>query len=267
MMDNRPIGIFDSGIGGLTVVDSISKSLPHESIHYVGDTARVPYGNKSMERVQQFSKEITQWLVNHECKIIIVACNTASSLALDFLRSEFDIPIIGVIEPGVEATLKITMNNRVGVLGTHATIRSGNYVKMLKEYDSTISVISQACPLFVPLVEEGWISGDVPENIAKTYLEKIMLSGVDTMILGCTHYPLLKDTIKKVLAGDITLVDSGNATSEKVKMVLNEERLNSDDNPNRSINCHVTDSVQSFKSLAGKFIETSITSVSYIDDF
>jgi len=131
-MDNRPIGIFDSGIGGLTVVDSISKSLPHESIHYVGDTARVPYGNKSMERVQQFSKEITQWLVNHECKIIIIACNTASSLALDFLRSEFDIPIIGVIQPGVEATLKITMNNRVGVLGTHATIRSGNYVKMLK---------------------------------------------------------------------------------------------------------------------------------------
>ena len=169
-MDNRPIGVFDSGIGGLTVVNALVKTLPQEAVVYVGDTARVPYGNKSTERIQQYSEEITKWLIKQGCKMIVVACNTASSQALDGLKSKFDIPIIGVIEPVIEAGIHATQNHLIVVLGTYGTIRSDAYGKALRKLNGNISVISQACPLFVPLAEEGWGSGDVPETIAKTYL-------------------------------------------------------------------------------------------------
>ena len=266
-MDNRPIGVFDSGIGGLTIVNALAKILPHEKIVYVGDTARVPYGNKSTERIQQYSEEITRWLIQEECKIVVVACNTASSHALDNLKSKFNIPIIGVIEPGVEASIYATQNNRIGVLGTYGTIRSDAYGQALRKLNKDISVINQACPLFVPLVEEGWVSGEVPETIAKTYLENIVASDVDTLILGCTHYPLLKPTINKVININMKLVDSGDTTAAVVQSVINEFQLYPENGKSGDIFCRVTDSVDLFESLAGRFLEVPISDISHIDIF
>ena len=190
-MDNRPIGVFDSGIGGLTVVDALAKSLPKETIVYVGDTARVPYGNKSRNRIRQYAQEITTWLSKKDCKIIIVACNTASAVALKYLESTFSIPIVGVIESGVNKGIQMCQNNKIAVLGTAATIRSNAYGKRINAVNPEAFVISQACPLFVHLAEEGWIEGEIPKQIADYYLAEIKKVGVDTVILGCTHYPLL----------------------------------------------------------------------------
>ena len=198
-MDNRPIGVFDSGIGGLTVVDALAKRLPNETIYYVGDTARVPYGNKSKSRIQQYASEITNWLNKKDCKIIIVACNTASALALKYLSSVFSIPIIGVIESGVNRGIRMNQNNKIAVLGTSATIRSNAYGEKIKAVKPETLVISQACPLFVPLAEEGWTEGKIPMQIAAHYLADIKQEGVDTVILGCTHYPLLKKLLVKLL--------------------------------------------------------------------
>tara|TARA_A100001015_G_C14720161_1_gene605596 strand:- start:140 stop:784 length:645 start_codon:yes stop_codon:yes gene_type:complete len=210
-MDNRPIGVFDSGIGGLTVVGALAKSLPNETIYYVGDTARVPYGNKSENRIKQYALEITNWLKKKDCKIIIVACNTASALALKYLSSIFSIPIIGVIDSGVKRGIQMNHNNKIAILGTSATIRSNAYARRIKAVKPATLVISQACPLFVPLAEEGWIEGKIPMQIAEHYLSNIKKVGVDTVILGCTHYPLLKTTISTILGGKVNLVDSGEA--------------------------------------------------------
>ena len=223
-MDNRPIGIFDSGIGGLTVVDALAKRLPNETIYYVGDTARVPYGNKSKGRIQQYASEITNWLKKKDCKIIIVACNTASALALKYLSSVFSIPIIGVIESGVNRGIRMNQNNKIAVLGTSATIRSNAYGKKIKAVKPETLVFSQACPLFVPLAEEGWTEGKIPMQIAAHYLADIKQEGVDTVILGCTHYPLLKKTISKTLGKKVNLVDSGDAVVKNV--ILNLEKIN-----------------------------------------
>ena len=203
-MDNRPIGVFDSGIGGLTVVDALANRLPNETIYYVGDTARVPYGNKSKNRIQQYASEITNWLNEKDCKIIIVACNTASALALKYLSSGFSIPIIGVIESGVNSGIRMNQNNKIAVLGTSATIRSNAYGEKIKIVKPETLVISQACPLFVPLVEEGWTEGKIPMQIASHYLANMRQEGVDTVILGCTHYPLLKTTISKILGEKVS---------------------------------------------------------------
>ena len=181
-MDNRPIGVFDSGIGGLTVVNSLANVLPGETILYVGDTARVPYGNKSSDRIQKFSHEITQWLIEQDCKMVVAACNTASSLALNYLKSKFSVSVIGVISPGVDYAVQATNNRNIGVLGTQATIHSDAYGKQLRSIQSDITVVSQPCPLFVPLAEEGWVEGDVPLAIAKTYLPPLQKSIVDTVI-------------------------------------------------------------------------------------
>ncbi len=263
-MDNRPIGVFDSGIGGLTVVDALAKSLPNESILYVGDTARVPYGNKSKIRIQEFSNEITQWLVDQNSKMIVVACNTVSSLALDYIKSKFDLPIIGVIEPGIHSAISITKNKRVGVLGTNATIKSDAYGEGLRAANDQISVVSQACPLFVPLAEEGWVSGDVPTAIATTYLEPIKRSNVDTLILGCTHYPLLKPILSHVLGSEVCLVDSGEATATAVDSVLDEHYLGAEEKAGE-IQCFVTDSPDSFEALAGRFVKANISAITHID--
>jgi glutamate racemase len=263
-MDNRPIGVFDSGIGGLTVVDALAKSLPNESILYVGDTARVPYGNKSKIRIQEFTNEITQWLVDQNSKMIVVACNTASSLALDYIKSKFDLPIIGVIDPGIHSAISITKNKRVGVLGTNATIKSDAYGEGLREANDQISVVSQACPLFVPLAEEGWVSGDVPTAIATTYLELIKRSNVDTLILGCTHYPLLKSILRQVLGSDVSLVDSGEATAAAVNSVLSKNNMVSNENTGE-IHCYVTDSQDSFEALAGRFVQANISEITHVD--
>ena len=251
-MDNRPIGVFDSGIGGLTVVDTLTNNLSNETIVYVGDTARVPYGNKSKNRIQQYASEITKWLITQDCKMIVVACNTVSALALDYLSSNFSIPIIGVIDPGVEKAIKISRNNKIAVLGTSATIRSDAYGERLKAIKPEIMVTSQACPLFVPLAEEGWVDGKIPYQIAKYYFSKIKKMGADTVILGCTHYPLLKKTIHSCLGDHIHLVDSGEAVVKNVISAL-EKMKSLSSNSNGQIKCYVTDDPSLFNSIASRF--------------
>ena len=251
-MDNRPIGVFDSGIGGLTVVDALTNNLSKETIVYVGDTARVPYGNKSKNRVKQYALEITKWLIKQDCKMIVVACNTVSALALDYLKSIFSIPIIGVIDSGVEKAVKISRNNRIAVLGTSATIDSDAYGKRLKAIKPDIMVTSQACPLFVPLAEEGWVEGKIPLEIAMHYFSSIKKMDVDTVILGCTHYPLLKKTIHSCLGDHIRLVDSGEAV---VKNVISEvEKMKGLSSSTRGkIRCYVTDDPTLFNNIARRF--------------
>jgi len=192
------IGVFDSGLGGLTVVKEMMRQLPGEDIIYYGDTARVPYGTKSKESIVKFSKENTEILLKHKVKMIVVACNSSSSYALATLRRKYSVPIIGVIEPGSKKAVSVTKSNRVGVIATSATIHSGQYAATINRYDAKIKVFNQACPLFVPMIEEGWLKKQVTVDIAKEYLTKLKKLHIDTLILGCTHYPLLKPVIKKV---------------------------------------------------------------------
>src|SRR3989338_7369713 len=196
-LSERPIGIFDSGIGGLTVLREVRRQIPQEDIVYFGDTARVPYGTKSKETITRFSVNNVQFLEGFRVKMVIVACNTASSLSLGALQDKFSIPIIGVIEPGAREALKRTKNGRIGVIGTKSTIGSNAYETCLKRLDPSVKVFSGACPLFVPFVEEGWTDGEVVTKVAHTYLDALRAFRIDTLILGCTHYPLLKRTIQK----------------------------------------------------------------------
>ena len=263
-MDNRPIGVFDSGIGGLTVVDALAKSLPKETIVYVGDTARVPYGNKSRNRIRQYAQEITTWLSKKDCKIIIVACNTASAVALKYLESTFSIPIVGVIESGVNKGIQMCQNNKIAVLGTAATIRSNAYGKRINAVNPEAFVISQACPLFVHLAEEGWIEGEIPKQIADYYLAEIKKVGVDTVILGCTHYPLLKKTINKSLGECVNLVDSSDAVVKNV--ISNLEAISGfSSNQVGNIKCYVTDDPSSFNKIANRFCSKKIDQAIQID--
>jgi len=205
------IGIFDSGIGGLTVFKEIAKEFPVADIYYLGDTARVPYGNKSRDTVIRYSIEAANYLKSFGIEALIIACNTASSFAGEILKNYMDIPVIGVIEPGVEMALRFTVNKKVGVIGTQATIRSDAYKKLLEA--KGVEVFQKPCPLFVPLVEEGMVKGEIAELVVKEYLQEIVSKGIDTLILGCTHYPLLKETINK-LYPDLKIVDSSQAIAE-----------------------------------------------------
>ena len=263
-MDDRPIGVFDSGIGGLTVVSALSSALPNENILYVGDTARVPYGNKSHLRIKQYSREITEWLIQQNCKIIVVACNTVSSMAIRYLQSHFSLPIIGVIKPGVDFAINITKNDNIGVLGTQGTIKSNAYGKELLSKVPDIKIISKACPLFVPLVEEGLVEGEIPLSVAGYYLKGLQSSDIDTVILGCTHYPLLKKVIGAFLGKKITLVDSGNAIARSVAYELNSHKLISTSNKGE-VQCFVTDDPKYFDILASRFLHKSITQAKHID--
>jgi len=265
-MDNRPIGIFDSGVGGLTVANAINKLLPNETILYVGDTARVPYGNKSKDSILKFSRQITGWLIKQNCKVIIIACNTASSLALDDLKSRISVPILGVIDPGVKWAVSITRKNRIGVLGTRATINSNVYNKKIKEENEKIHVFGKACPLFVPLVEEGFIEGEIPSLISNYYLKDLKKTQIDTVILGCTHYPLLNQTISDSLYSSIKLVDSSLATSKELKLLLEGEALSSN-NEEGKINCYVTDYTKTFENVVNKFFKYNINFIKRLDVF
>ena len=226
-MTNRDsaIGVFDSGIGGLTVLHQIIETLPRENTVYLGDTARAPYGTKSVETVLRYSFENSQFLVDKGVKVVVVACNTSTAIALDRLQEQLTIPVIGVIEPGVRRAVKSTKNKRVGVIGTEATIQSGAYTRALKAADAKIEVYSRACPLFVPLVEEGWTDNSVVEMTVKAYLGSLKQSGIDTLILGCTHYPLLNKAIRKFMGGAVRLVDSAEATAKEVESALKKDVL------------------------------------------
>lgn len=210
---SRAIGIFDSGVGGLTVHHRVAERLPSESIIYFGDTARVPYGTKSAETVVRYARACAHMLVRRDIKLLVVACNTASAYALDILRAELDIPVVGVVEPGAKRAAMSTRNGRIGVIGTKGTIRSGQYQSAILSYIPDAHVFAKACPLFVPLAEEGWIEGPVPEQIAVEYLQEFLENDIDTLVLGCTHYPLLKTVIGKVAGDSVALVDSAQATS------------------------------------------------------
>lgn len=226
-MPNRDsaIGVFDSGIGGLTVLHSIMEALPRENTVYLGDTARAPYGAKSVETVLRYSFENSEFLVEKGVKIVVVACNTSTAIALGQLRERLSVPVIGVIEAGVRRALQSTKNNKVGVIGTEATIQSGAYTAALKVADGNIEVYSRACPLFVPLVEEGWTENAVVDLTVKAYLASLKQSGIDTLILGCTHYPLLKKAIRKFLGSGVGLVDSAEETAKEVALVLKRVML------------------------------------------
>lgn len=214
------IGIFDSGIGGLTVLQQISRLLPREHLVYLGDTARFPYGTKSPEVVTQYACENTDFLVACGLKVLVVACNTASAVALEVLRARYQMPVIGVIEPGAQEAVRRTKNRRVGVIGTEATIASGAYTRALRALDPEIEVYTRACPLFVPLVEEGWVDNEVARATVALYLHSFRRSGIDVLILGCTHYPLLKPTIAEFLGERVTLVDSAEETARVVRTTL-----------------------------------------------
>ncbi len=220
MSDQRPIGIFDSGVGGLTVVDKMQEILHSEDLIYFGDTARVPYGTKSKETITKFSVENVEFLMTHNVKLVIVACNTASSLSLEFLKRCFKVPVIGVIEPGAREAVSVTRNNRIGVIGTHATVSSGAYDKAIGKISPRYSVFTQACPLFVPLVEEGWADKDLTRTVTKIYLKPLKEKSVDTLILGCTHYPILKRVLKKVMGKNVALVDSAREVANEAKDIL-----------------------------------------------
>lgn len=217
---NGPIGIFDSGVGGLSVVKEILEHCDGEDIVYFGDTARVPYGSKSRNTIIRFSIENTEVLLRFNIKLLVVACNTASSFSLPTLRRKFNIPIVGVLHPGVREAVRVSSNKRIGVIGTSATISSGSYEREIHRIAPDYSVFTQACPLFVSLVEEGWLDDKITYQVANRYLTPLKGRGIDTLILGCTHYPLLKYIIGRILGNKVTLVDSAHQTAIMVKGML-----------------------------------------------
>lgn len=261
----RVIGIFDSGIGGLTVFSEIRKKLPNESLMYLGDTARVPYGTKSAETVIKYSVQNAHFLLQRGIKALVVACNTSSAYSLPFLRKEVDVPVIGVIEPGVRAALAASRSKHIGVIGTQATIASNAYARILKETDPSTRIVSQSCPLFVPLVEEGWLEGMVTEAVARTYLESFSHEDIDTLILGCTHYPLLKHVIQKVVGDKVTLIDSAEAVAEEVKNELAKASLLRDRPSKISHQLYVTDLPARFESVAMNFLGKNIPPVKRVE--
>jgi len=256
----RPIGVFDSGVGGLTVVKELIRQLPHEDIVYFGDTARVPYGIKSKETVIRFSIENILFLLKQEVKLICVACNTVSSVALPMIKEHFKVPIVGVITPGVREAVYATQNKRIGVIGTRGTIRSRTYEFEIKQLDPTVKIITQACPLFVPFVEEGWLAGNVVLAVAKAYLKPLKDAHVDTVILGCTHYPILRPVIKEVLGKNVTLIDSAKQVAMEVKKILAAEGLLNKGHRGKH-RFYVSDNPEWFSGLARRFLGEAVRDV------
>ena len=220
MSNSAPVGVFDSGIGGLTVAHEVIRQLPHESVLYFGDTARVPYGPKSPDTVRRYSREIANFLQEQGVKSIVIACNTATAHALNVLRAEFEMPVIGVVEPGARAAVAATKEGRIGVIGTVGTVKSGAYERAIRAIDSDVFITARACPLFVPLVEEGLTDHEATRLIAHEYLEPLIAADIDTLVLGCTHYPLLKPLLREVLGDDVRLIDSAEETAAETARTL-----------------------------------------------
>ena len=261
------IGVFDSGIGGLTVVRELLRALPQEPVVYLGDTARVPYGNKSRETVVKFSTENVLFLLHHDVKLIVIACHTASSFALPFLTRHFRQPILGVIEPGVETALEVTRSGRIGVIGTQATIGSGAYLHAFARHHAKVKVTQVACPLFVPLVEEGCVKDTLTRQVAQRYLRPLRHARVDTLILGCTHYPLLKETISRVMGSSVRLIDSARQVALKAKVLLRQMGLQAHaaNGSLRARRFFVTDEPRHFELLSRRFLGRRVGDVSRVD--
>jgi glutamate racemase len=253
-MNNRGIGVFDSGLGGLTVVKEIMSLMPKEDIFYLGDTARTPYGNKTKETVIRFSKEDTSFLLKKNVKIIVVACNTASALALKEIKHAFDIDIIGVIEAGARAAVEATKNKKIGVIGTKGTINSGAYTDTIRKYDAKCAVFCKATPLLVPLVEEGWLTNKETESILRQYLETFEAKNIDTLVLGCTHYPLLKPLIKKIMP-DIAIIDSAREMAKTVMAVLEARDMTAIRKTKGKSQFFVTDTPDTFNKVGRMFLK------------
>lgn len=265
---NSPIGVFDSGIGGLTVLHEIAQLLPNEDTIYIGDTARVPYGIKSKETVTRYASELSSILIEKGVKIIVVACNTATAYALEHLQSTLPVPVIGVIEPGAKKAVSTTKTKQIGVIGTDATINSDAYLSAIQSIDNSIEVTSQACPLFVPLAEEGWTDNQIAAEVSKEYLSSYLedkTEKVDTLVLGCTHYPLLKNTISNIMGSGVTLIDSTIATAEEVSSVLSDNNLLNDKSGSSTYNFLATDSIERFKSIGGNFFGDKLSKVELLN--
>jgi len=255
-MDLRPIGVFDSGLGGLTAVRALRQILPEEDLVYFGDTARVPYGGRSKETLLKYARQDVRFLRSFDLKAVVIACGTVSTTSLDTLQAENDLPIVGVVEPTCRRALLVTKTKKVGIIATLASIRSGAYENTLRRLDPTVEVIGQPCPLFVPLVENGRVKrGDVViETVAREYLEPLKEAGVDTLILGCTHYPLLTEVIADVMGPEVTLVSAGEESAFELKRLLKAEGLRANEDRQGTAEFYVSDRPEDFESLASAFL-------------
>lgn len=260
---NLPIGIFDSGVGGLTVYRALHERLPNERFVYLGDTARVPYGTKSLATVERYAVENSRFLAAHGIKLLVVACNTASALALPAIRAAIKIPVMGVIEPGSRAAVEIAKGKNIGVIATEATVQSHAYAKAMSVLGATGHVIERACPLFVSLAEEGWAGSDVARAVARDYLSEFQNTTLGALVLGCTHYPILRDVISETVGGEVNLIDSGEATARDVQSLLENSDLTHEDTPGlyeeRQLcddldHFYVTDAAERFAKVAERFL-------------
>lgn len=264
-MDNRPIAVFDSGIGGLTVFKEIVEQLPGEDIVYFGDTARIPYGTRSKETVIKYVMQSINFLMTKDIKAIVIGCNTASALALYEAQMEFDIPIVGVIDPGARAAVNSSTNNTIGIIGTEGTINSNSYQEAIRSMQPTAEIIGVACPLFVPIVEEGWENSDLADIAAKKYLLELKEHNIDTLILGCTHYPALRYTLSKIMGDGVELVNPAYETAKLIKNVLKEKLILNEKIDNGIYRYYVSDDPDKFKRVGGNIIRRQISIVEKVD--
>lgn len=255
-MNNKPIGVFDSGLGGLTVVKEISKIMPTERIIYFGDTGRVPYGTRSHDKIIKYALQDMNFLSQFDIKMVIIACGTVSSVALHNIVDAFDLPVVGVVEPASQAAVRATKMKKIGILGTSGTINSGAYERKIKSLDDSIACINIACPMFVPFVENGFLHHSATRLIAEEYLAPLKNNAVDTIILGCTHYPLLKEMIYDIMGADVELIDAGAEAAKFALALLEQNSMLSEDGGNNEY--YVSDSVENFGHLGGLFLEQHI---------
>lgn len=265
MSIQAPIGVFDSGVGGLTVVKEIMRQLPGENMVYFGDTARVPYGSKSKATILKYSRQIVHFLTQKEVKAIVIACNTASALALDEIKHEINIPLIGVVEPGAKMAAESTKNNNIGIIGTESTIKSGIYSKYLREINPDITVVSRACPLFVPLVEEGLLEDRITDDVIERYLHELKEYGIDSLILGCTHYPLIRNAIGRYMGMDVTLVNPAYETAKSLKTLLKEQGLLNKTGSQAVYEYNVSDGMDKFISFASRVLPCHVEQANVVD--
>ena len=268
METKAPIGVFDSGVGGLTVAREIMRQIPNERIVYFGDTARVPYGSKSKETIIKYSRQIIRFLLQENVKAIVIACNTASAFAIDTMQEEFDIPIIGVVKPGAKVAANTTKNGRIGLIGTEGTIHSGVYASFIKSFKPDAEVIGKPCPLFVPLVEEGMLHDTITDQVAERYLSELKGKRIDTLIMGCTHYPLLRSTIGKVMGDSVALVNPAYETAIELKRLLERENIANVcevDSPSSMYRFYVSDAAEKFKAFANSILPFDITMTKQIN--
>lgn len=267
-LKDLPIGVFDSGVGGLTVAREIMRQIPNERIVYFGDTARVPYGSKSKETVTKYSRQIVRFLKTQNVKAIVIACNTASAYALEQIEKEIDIPIIGVVKPGAVTAARATKNGKIGVIATEGTINSQIYTQYIKDLKEDVQVLGKACPLFVPLVEEGLLEDPVTDEIAQRYLSVLIDSGIDTLILGCTHYPLIRSTVGRVMGEKVTLVNPAYETAIELKRLLEEKNMLQEERPALGTNQYqffVSDGAEKFQHFANTIFKYGILAVKQIN--